>query len=235
VLEIKHLTVNYGACTALHGISLQIKPGDIVTLIGANGAGKTTTLKTISGLLKPRAGEILYGGKNIAGLPPHQLVKLGIAHVPEGRMVFANLTVHENLMMGAYLQRDKQAIQRELEFVFGIFPRLKERAKQIAGTLSGGEQQMLSIGRALMSQPKFLMMDEPSLGIAPLLVKTIFEKIVEINRERGITILLVEQNANLALEISHHGYVLETGRILLQDTSAALRQNPQVRSAYLGG
>jgi branched-chain amino acid transport system ATP-binding protein len=235
VLEIKHLTVNYGACTALHGISLQIKQGDIVTLIGANGAGKTTTLKTISGLLKPRAGEILYGGKNIAGLPPHQLVKLGIAHVPEGRMVFANLTVHENLMMGAYLQRDKQAIQRELEFVFGIFPRLKERAKQIAGTLSGGEQQMLSIGRALMSKPKFLMMDEPSLGIAPLLVKTIFEKIVEINRERGITILLVEQNANLALEISHQGYVLETGRILLQDTSAALRQNPQVRSAYLGG
>ena len=235
MLEIKNLTVNYGACTALHGISLQIKQGDIVTLIGANGAGKTTTLKTISGLLKPRAGEILYGGKNIAGLPPHQLVKLGIAHVPEGRMVFANLTVHENLMMGAYLQRDKQAIQRELEFVFGIFPRLKEREKQIAGTLSGGEQQMLSIGRALMSQPKFLMMDEPSLGIAPLLVKTIFEKIVEINRERGITILLVEQNANLALEISHFGYVLETGRILLQDTSAALRQNPQVRSAYLGG
>jgi branched-chain amino acid transport system ATP-binding protein len=235
MLEIKNLTVNYGACTALHGISLQIKQGDIVTLIGANGAGKTTTLKTISGLLKPRAGGILYGGKNIAGLPPHQLVKLGIAHVPEGRMVFANLTVHENLMMGAYLQRDKQAIQRELEFVFGIFPRLKEREKQIAGTLSGGEQQMLSIGRALMSQPKFLMMDEPSLGIAPLLVKTIFEKIVEINRERGITILLVEQNANLALEISHFGYVLETGRILLQDTSAALRQNPQVRSAYLGG
>jgi branched-chain amino acid transport system ATP-binding protein len=235
VLEIKNLVVNYGACAALHGISLQIKPGDIVTLIGANGAGKTTTLKTISGLLKPRAGEILYGGKNIAGLPPHQLVKLGIAHVPEGRMVFANLTAHENLMMGAYLQRDKTVIQRELEFVFGIFPRLKEREKQIAGTLSGGEQQMLSIGRALMSKPKFLMMDEPSLGIAPLLVKTIFEKIVEINRDRGITILLVEQNANLALEISHRGYVLETGRILLQDTSAALRQNPQVKSAYLGG
>jgi branched-chain amino acid transport system ATP-binding protein len=235
MLEIKNLVVNYGACAALHGISLQIKPGDIVTLIGANGAGKTTTLKTISGLLKPRAGEILYGGKNIAGLPPHQLVKLGIAHVPEGRMVFANLTAHENLMMGAYLQRDKTVIQRELEFVFGIFPRLKEREKQIAGTLSGGEQQMLSIGRALMSKPKFLMMDEPSLGIAPLLVKTIFEKIVEINRDRGITILLVEQNANLALEISHRGYVLETGRILLQDTSAALRQNPQVKSAYLGG
>ena len=235
MLEVRNLTVSYGACAALHGISLQIKPGDIVTLIGANGAGKTTTLKTVSGLLKPRAGEILYGGKSIAGLPPHRLVKLGIAHVPEGRMVFANLTVHENLMMGAYLQRDKTAIQRELEFVFGIFPRLKEREKQIAGTLSGGEQQMLAIGRALMSRPKFLMMDEPSLGIAPLLVKTIFEKIVEINRERGITILLVEQNANLALEISRFGYVLETGRILLQDTSAALRQNPQVKSAYLGG
>jgi branched-chain amino acid transport system ATP-binding protein len=235
LLEIKNLSVSYGAINALHGISLQIKDGDIVTLIGANGAGKTTTLKTISGLLKTRGGEILYDGRNIANLRPHQIVKLGISHVPEGRMVFANLTVRENLAMGAYLQRDKAVVRAELDFVYGMFPRLKERESQIAGTLSGGEQQMLAIGRALMSRPKFLMMDEPSLGIAPLLVKTIFEKIVEINRERRITILLVEQNANLALEISHYGYVLETGRIILQDNSAALRQNPQVKSAYLGG
>jgi branched-chain amino acid transport system ATP-binding protein len=235
MLELKNLNVSYGAINALHGISLQIKDGDIVTLIGANGAGKTTTLKTISGLLKARSGEILYDGRNIANLKPHQIVKLGISHVPEGRMVFANLTVRENLAMGAYLQRDKAVVRAELDFVFGMFPRLKERESQIAGTLSGGEQQMLAIGRALMSRPKFLMMDEPSLGIAPLLVKTIFEKIVEINRERRITILLVEQNANLALEISNYGYVLETGRIILRDQSAALRQNPQVKSAYLGG
>ena len=235
MLEIKNLSVSYGAINALHGISLQIKDGDIVTLIGANGAGKTTTLKTISGLLKVREGEINFDGRNIANLRPHQIVKLGISHVPEGRMVFANLTVQENLAMGAYLQRDKAVVRAELAFVYGMFPRLKERESQIAGTLSGGEQQMLAIGRALMSRPKFLMMDEPSLGIAPLLVKTIFEKIVEINRERRITILLVEQNANLALEISNYGYVLETGRIILQDNSAALRQNPQVKCAYLGG
>src|ERR1051325_2558741 len=172
MLEIKNLSVSYGAINALHGISLQIKSGGIVTLIGANGAGKTTALKTISGLLKAQDGEILYEGRNIANLRPHKIVKLGISHVPEGRMVFANLTVQENLAMGAYLQRDKDAIRRELEFVFGMFPRLKERVTQIAGTLSGGEQQMLAIGRALMSKPKFLMMDEPSLGIAPLLVKT---------------------------------------------------------------
>ena len=235
MLEVKNLHVSYGAITALHGISLSVKAGAIVTLIGSNGAGKSTTLRAISGLVKPQSGEILYDGKNISGLPAHQIVKLGLSQVPEGRMIFANLTVQENLMMGAYLQRNKAAIQRELEFVFSAFPRLKEREKQIAGTLSGGEQQMLAIGRALMSRPKFLMMDEPSLGIAPLLVKTIFEKIVEINRERGITILLVEQNANLALEISHYGYVLETGRIILENQSAALRQDPKVRSAYLGG
>jgi len=192
-------------------------------------------LKAISGLLKARGGEILFEGRSIANLPPHQVVKLGISHVPEGRMIFANLTVLENLMMGAYLQRDKSAVRREQDYIFAVFPRLKERENQIAGTLSGGEQQMLAIGRALMSRPRFLMLDEPSLGLAPLLVKTIFEKIVEINREHGITVLLVEQNANLALEISHFGYVLETGRINLQDTSAALRQNPQVKSAYLGG
>jgi branched-chain amino acid transport system ATP-binding protein len=234
VLEIQNLAVNYGVITALHGISLQVQAGAIVTLIGSNGAGKTTTLKTISGLLKARTGTITYEGKDITNLPSHQIVKLGISQVPEGRMIFANLTVRENLMMGAYLQTDKAVIQHELDYVFGIFPRLKEREKQVAGTLSGGEQQMLAIGRALMSKPKFLMLDEPSLGLAPLLVKTIFEKIVEINRQHGITILLVEQNANLACVISQYGYVLETGRIILQDESKSLRQNPQVRSAYLG-
>ena len=235
MLEVKNLTVNYGAIAALHGVSLTVKQGDIVTLIGGNGAGKTTTLKAISGLLRTQTGEVIYQGRNIANLPPHQIVKLGISHVPEGRMIFANLTVLENLRAGAYLQFDKETIQREMDYVFNIFPRLQERVKQVAGTLSGGEQQMLSIGRALMSKPKFLMLDEPSLGIAPLLVKTIFQKIVEINRQQNITILLVEQNANLALEVSRYGYVLETGRITLQDQSAALRQNPQVRSAYLGG
>ena len=235
LLEVKNLSVNYGVITALQGVSLTVQQGDIVTLIGANGAGKTTTLRAISGLLKARGGEVLYDGRDITNLPAHQLVKLGMAHVPEGRMVFANLTVLENLKMGAYLVTDKAAIARELDYVFAIFPRLKEREKQIAGTLSGGEQQMLAIGRALMSKPRFLMLDEPSLGIAPLLVQKIFEKIVEINRQHGITILLVEQNANLALEISRYGYVLETGRVLLEDHSAALRANPQVKSAYLGG
>lgn len=235
MLEVKNLTVNYGAISALHEISLQVKQGDIVTLIGGNGAGKTTTLRTISGLLQSKSGEVIYEGQNITKLPAHKIVAAGISHVPEGRMIFANLTVAENLKMGAYLQKDKSIISKELEYVFSIFPRLKEREKQIAGTLSGGEQQMLAIGRALMSKPKFLMLDEPSLGIAPILVKTIFEKIVEINRERGITILLVEQNANLALEISRYGYVLETGKIILEDESAALRQNPKVKSAYLGG
>ena len=235
MLEVKNLTVNYGAICALRGISLEVKQGDIVTLIGANGAGKTTALRAISGLLKPRSGEVLYQGRNIGGMPAHEIVKLGMSHVPEGRMVFANLTVMENLMMGAYLQKDRKVIQQELDYVFGVFPRLKEREKQVSGTLSGGEQQMLAIGRALMSKPKFLMLDEPSLGIAPLLVKTIFEKIVEINKQQGISILLVEQNANLALEISRYGYVLETGQIILKDESAALRQSPQVKSAYLGG
>jgi len=235
MLEIRDLTVSYGAINALHGISLSVPAGGIVTLIGSNGAGKSTTLRAVSGLVKPRSGEILYDGRNVNGLPAHQIVKLGLSQVPEGRMVFANLTVHENLMMGAYLQRDHAVVRRELELVFATFPRLKERGKQVAGTLSGGEQQMLAIGRALMSRPKFLMLDEPSLGLAPLLVKAIFEKIVEINRQHGITILLVEQNANLALEISHFGYVLETGRIILQNESAALRQDPKVRSAYLGG
>ncbi len=235
MLEIKNLIVNYGVITALQGISLIVKAGTIVTLIGANGAGKTTTLRTISGLLQAREGEVIYEGQTITNLAPHELVKRGIAHVPEGRMVFSNLSVMENLGMGAYLMKDKAVIAKELGYVFDVFPRLKEREKQLAGTLSGGEQQMLAIGRALMSKPKFLMLDEPSLGIAPILVQKIFEKIAQINRDQGITVLLVEQNANLALEISTYGYVLETGRIILHDSSAALRKNPQVRSAYLGG
>jgi branched-chain amino acid transport system ATP-binding protein len=235
MLELRELSVNYGVITALQRISLKVEQGKIVTLIGANGAGKTTTLRAISGLLKAQSGQVLYNGRETTNLPPHQIVKLGLSHVPEGRMVFANLTVYENLLMGAYLHNDRAARKQELDYIFAIFPRLKEREKQVAGTLSGGEQQMLAIGRALMSKPRFLMLDEPSLGLAPLLVKTIFEKIVEINRDHGITVLLVEQNANLALEISHYGYVLETGRITLQDQSSALRSNPQVRSAYLGG
>ncbi|MGA3182589.1 MAG: ABC transporter ATP-binding protein [Verrucomicrobiota bacterium] len=234
MLSIKNLTVNYGAITALRGISLEVPQGQIVTLIGANGAGKTTALKAVSGLIKTR-GQILYDGRDIANWPPHQIVAAGLSQVPEGRMIFANLTVAENLALGAYLQKSKPALRESREMVLGLFPRLAERREQIAGTLSGGEQQMLAIGRALMSRPKFLMLDEPSLGLAPLLVKTIFEKIVEINRRQGLTILLVEQNANLALEVSAYGYVLETGRILLRDASAALRQNPKVRAAYLGG
>ncbi len=235
MLEVKNLTVNYGAICALRGISLEVKQGEIVTLIGANGAGKTTTLRAISGMVKPASGEIIYQGENISGRPAHKIVKMGLSHVPEGRMVFANLTVWENLVMGAWLQKDKAAARKDMDYVYSVFPRLKERREQVAGTLSGGEQQMLAIGRALMSRPKFLMLDEPSLGIAPLLVKTIFEKIVEINREQGLTILLVEQNANLALEISRYGCVLETGEIILRDKSSALRENPRVREAYLGG
>lgn len=235
MLEIKNLVVQYGAIAALHGISVSVPDGQIVTLIGANGAGKTTTLKTISGLVKPASGEIMHDSDNIAGLAPHRIVARGISQSPEGRMIFANLTVHENLQLGAYLQKNRDTVRRELERVFILFPRLKEREKQVAGTLSGGEQQMLAIGRALMSRPRLLLLDEPSLGLAPLLVKTIFEKIVEINRDQGLTILLVEQNANLALEISHFGYVLETGKVVLQGPSAELRQNPKVKSAYLGG
>jgi branched-chain amino acid transport system ATP-binding protein len=235
MLTLDNLAVSYGAIRALHGISLAVEAGSIVTLIGSNGAGKSTTLRAVSGLIKPESGTITYDGQRIDGLPAHQIVARGLCHVPEGRMVFANLTVRENLMMGAYLQRDSATIKRERDYVFSVFPRLQEREKQQAGTLSGGEQQMLAIGRALMSQPKFLMLDEPSLGIAPLLVKSIFAQIVEINRSRGITILLVEQNANLALEIATHGFVLETGRIILQNNSAALRADPKVRSAYLGG
>ena len=209
--------------------------GSIVTLIGGNGAGKTTTLRAISDMVRPKTGTIRFDGRDITGMAPHAVVKLGLAHSPEGRMVFANLTVLENLRMGAYLQRDSAWIASEMEFVFHMFPRLRERSAQPAGTLSGGEQQMLAIGRALMSRPRFLMLDEPSLGIAPLLVKEIFARLVELNRDRKLPILLVEQNANLALEVSHFGYVLETGRVILSDSAPALRSNPEVRNAYLGG
>jgi len=235
MLEVVDLKVGYGAIEALHGISFSVKQGEIVTLIGSNGAGKSTTLRAVSGLVRARSGQVTFDGRAITSMPAHEIVKLGLAHVPEGRMVFANLTVMENLRMGAYLQKDKAAIARELEYVFSVFPRLKEREKQISGTLSGGEQQMLAIGRALMSKPRFLMLDEPSLGIAPLLVKSIFEQIVKINRDQGLTILLVEQNANLALRVSSRGYVLETGKITLADASEALLADPKVRSAYLGG
>jgi branched-chain amino acid transport system ATP-binding protein len=235
MLEVKDLCVAYGAISALSGISFTIEAGRIVTLIGANGAGKTTTLRTLSGLLRAQSGRVTFQGADITALPPHQIVARGLGHVPEGRMIFANLTVDENLAMGAYLQKDPVRIARNRDYVFGIFPRLRERLTQAAGTLSGGEQQMLAIGRALMGSPTLLMLDEPSLGLAPMLISTIFEKIVEINRDHGTTILLVEQNAKLALEISHDAYVLETGRIVMQGASAALRLNPELKAAYLGG
>ena len=235
MLEVKNIAVRYGTITALHDVSLRVATGDIVTLIGANGAGKSTTLRAISGLLKVEQGSIEFEGEEIANLPPHKIVARGISHVPEGRMIFANLTVQENLLMGGYLRKDRNKFSEQFDLIFGMFPRLKERTKQVAGTLSGGEQQMLAIGRALMGKPRCLMLDEPSLGIAPILVKTIFQKIVEVNKSLGITVLLVEQNANLALEVSNYGYVLETGRVILQDPSPALRANELVKKAYLGG
>jgi branched-chain amino acid transport system ATP-binding protein len=235
MLSVKNLEVSYGAISALGGVSFAIDAGRIVTLIGANGAGKTTTLRTLSGLLRAKAGSIVFKDEDITRLPPHKIVARGLCHVPEGRMIFGNLTVDENLAMGAYLQTDKARGAQNREYVFSIFPRLKERLAQAAGTLSGGEQQMLAIGRALMGDPKLLMLDEPSLGIAPKLISTIFEKIVEINRTQGLTILLVEQNAKLALEISHDAYVLETGHVVLQGPSAELRTNPELKAAYLGG
>ncbi len=236
LLEIDELRVGYGF-PVLMGISLQVEEGETAVLFGLNGAGKTTTVNTIAGLLKPDSGSITYAGAEIGGKSPTKLVSQGIALVPEGRRVFHELSVANNLRLGAWSQRRSGAAQiaERRQLVYEYFPRLAERADQAAGTLSGGEQQMLAIGRALMSKPKCLMLDEPSLGIAPILVQTIFSKIVEINRELGLTILLVEQNANLALEVSHYGYVLETGRITLSDKSAALRDNAEVRASYLGG
>jgi branched-chain amino acid transport system ATP-binding protein len=235
MLEIQELEVAYGSIIALHRISLSVAAGKIVTLVGSNGAGKSTTLRAISGLIRVRFGKIVFEGENITNLAPHRIVGKGITQVPEGRMIFSNLTVFENLQMGAYRRKDRSGIKKDHDQMFDIFPILQEREKQVAGTLSGGEQQMLAIARALMSKPRFLMLDEPSLGIAPILVKTIFSKIAEINKQLGITILLVEQNANLALEISDYGYVLETGRIILEDVSENLRVNSLVKEAYLGG
>ncbi|HIE25062.1 MAG TPA: ABC transporter ATP-binding protein [Anaerolineales bacterium] len=233
MLEVNNIHTYYGNIHALKGISITVKEGEIVTLIGANGAGKTTTLRTISGLLTPREGSITYDGKNIVGTPAHELVYQRIAMVPEGRGVFAKLTVQENFEMGSYSRTDKEGIARDLERVFTLFPRMKERRKQIAGTLSGGEQQMLATGRAMMANPRLLMLDEPSMGLAPVLVDAVFKAIVEINNE-GTTILLVEQNALMALSIANRGYVLQTGQIVLHDDAKKLKNNEMVKKAYLG-
>jgi branched-chain amino acid transport system ATP-binding protein len=233
MLTLENVSVSYGAIEALTDINLEVNQGEVVTLIGANGAGKTTTLRTITGLLEPRNGRVMYEGKQISGMPTHQLVPMGIAMSPEGRGVFANLTVRENLEMGAYIRKDKAGIKKDMERGFALFPRLKEREAQKAGTLSGGEQQMLAMARALMSQPRLLLLDEPSLGLAPILVHTIFEAIEEIRGE-GTTILLVEQNANAALHHSDRAYVLETGRIVMTGDSKELAQDPKVKEAYLG-
>lgn len=233
MLKIRNLKAWYGSINALKGIDLDVNEGEIVTLIGANGAGKSTTLKSISGLIKQVEGEIIYQGRNILGIPAHKIVEMGICQVPEGRRIFGNLTVRENLLMGAYTVNDRKKIEEKMEKVFSIFPRLKERINQLGGTLSGGEQQMLAIGRALMSEPKLLLLDEPSLGLAPFLVMEIFKIIKEIN-EQGTTILLVEQNAHMALQIAHRGYVLETGRIVLSGSSSDLANNEEIKKAYLG-
>ena len=234
MLEIKNLHVRYGAVEALKGISLTVEKGKIVALIGANGAGKTTTLRAISGLAKVSQGSIHFDGRDFTNKPPHVIVSAGISQSPEGRMIFAPLTTKENLMMGAYLRKDRSELNKDLEYLFTIFPKLKERIDHQGGRLSGGEQQMLSIGRALLAKPRLLLLDEPSLGIAPILVKTIFQKIVEINRELQTTILLVEQNARMALGIAHYGYVMETGEIRLHARASELAQNEEVRKAYLG-
>lgn len=234
MLQINDLEVKYGAITALKGISLKIEGGKIVTILGTNGAGKTTTLRTISGMLRATRGTIVFDGVDITNRPPHEIVGMGVAQSPEGRMIFSNLTVRENLEMGAYLRRDKAGIQKDMDFAFSIFPRLRERMKQPGGTLSGGEQQMLAISRALMTKPRLLMLDEPSLGIAPILVKTIFDKIVEINKELGMTILLVEQNAHLALKIADYAYVIETGELAIEGKATDIANNEDVRKAYLG-
>ncbi len=234
LLEVDNIDVYYGAIHALKGLSLEVEEGSIVTLIGANGAGKTTTLKSISGVLRPKNGSIRFQGNDISKVAPEKIVGMGICHVPEGRRVFASMTVMENLEMGAYLRKDKSGIQNDLDMVFDRFPRLRERIRQLAGTLSGGEQQMLAIGRALMSRPQLLLMDEPSMGLAPILVQEIFDIIKDIN-SKGTTILLVEQNANMALSIANKAYVIETGQIVLAGDAHELSQSDEVRKAYLGG
>lgn len=232
LLQTKQLAIAYGGIKAVKGIDIEVQQGDLVCLIGANGAGKTSTLNALSGVL-PSSGETLYQGENIAGLPSHELVRKGIALVPEGRGIFGRLTVEENLQMGAYIRNDKAGIQQDMEHIYSLFPRLQERRAQKAGTLSGGEQQMLALGRAMMSRPKLLLLDEPSMGLAPLMVQKIFETIRQIAAE-GVTILLVEQNAKLALEVSQRGYVMENGVVTLADSAANLLHNPQVQQAYLG-
>ena len=234
MLKIKDLHVSYGGIKALRGIDLEVPEGKIVTLIGANGAGKSTMLRTISGLVKADSGSITYNDKELLGLPINKVLEEGIAHAPEGRRVFANLTVLENLKAGAYLRKDKEGIQKDIRWVYDLFPRLEERHWQLAGTLSGGEQQMLAMGRALMSRPRLLLLDEPSMGLAPLLIKEIFAIIQDINKA-GTTVLLVEQNANMALSIAHRAYVLETGRITLSGDARELAASEDVRKAYLGG
>lgn len=233
LLEVENVHSYYGNIHALKGVSLTVEEGEIVTLIGANGAGKSTTLKTISGLVRPRVGTVRLAGEDLARFPAHQIVAKGLSQVPEGRGVFARLTVMENLELGAYTRDDNKLIAQDIERVFGIFPRLKERQKQTAGTLSGGEQQMLAMGRAMLGRPKVLLLDEPSMGLAPILVEGIFETVQTINKE-GTTVLLVEQNALMALQIAHRGYVIQTGEIVLQDDAKALQKNEMVQKAYLG-
>jgi branched-chain amino acid transport system ATP-binding protein len=233
LLEVKDVHTFYGNIEALKGISIEVEEGECVTLIGSNGAGKSTTLRSISGLTPPRQGSIRFQDREITETPPQEIVSMGVALSPEGRHVFSRMSVYENLMLGAYLRRDEAGIKEDLERVFSLFPRLKERERQTGGTMSGGEQQMLAIGRALMAQPSLLLLDEPSMGIAPILVQRIYETIAEINKQ-GTTILLVEQNANFALDVSKRAYVLETGAVTLSDQSAALRENPEVQKAYLG-
>ncbi|MBI4271027.1 MAG: ABC transporter ATP-binding protein [Candidatus Rokubacteria bacterium] len=233
MLEVRDLSVAYGDVRVVHGVGLRVGEGEIVSLVGANGAGKTTTLRAISGLMPALGGDILFEGRSLAGLGPSHIVELGVAHVPEGRQLFTNMTVAENLEMGAYLPRARAALDTSVHWVTALFPRLGERRQQVAGTLSGGEQQMLAIGRALMSRPRLLILDEPSLGLAPLMVKAIFEAVQRINAE-GTTVLLVEQNLAQSLRLSHRGYVLETGRIVLEGTAEALLDNPHTRRAFLG-
>ena len=234
MLELRAIDAAYGHIQALRQVSLRVDRGEIVTLIGANGAGKTTTLMAISGLVPPCRGEILFEGRPVGGLPPEALVRLGICQVPEGRHVFPELTVAENLDMGAFLRRDRRQVAADREHLYNLFPVLKQRRHQPGGTLSGGEQQMLAISRALMTRPRLLLLDEPSMGLAPLMTRHLFEIIIKINKEQQRTILLVEQNANLALQVADRGYVLENGRIVMHDTAAALRRNPDIQKAYLG-
>ncbi|MEI3163200.1 MAG: ABC transporter ATP-binding protein [Lachnospirales bacterium] len=234
MLEIKDLRVKYGGIVALDGISMKVPEGKIITLVGANGAGKSTTLRSITKLVTPASGSITYDGKELTHKNTQDIVKMGITLVPEGRHVFDDMTVDENLMIGAYLRKDKENFKKDIAFIHEMFPRLKERAKQLSGTLSGGEQQMVAVGRALMSNPKVMMMDEPSLGLAPLVIKDIFDIIQKVNKEKGMTILLIEQNANAALKIADYGYVMETGKIRLEGTGQELLANEQVKELYLG-